>query len=240
MIISDKYRYVFVELPLTGTTAISKELRESYDGRPILNKHSPYHRFLEVADTGQRQYFVFSGIRNPLDETVSEYFKKKTDHHQRYSDPTKWKRNSGDVSEWSLKRYRFIRDENADFPKFLKKFYTRPYDNWSNLNHKKFDYIIRFERIRDDFARVISMLGLELVRPLPVVHQTGERNKDFACYYSANVIGHAARIFGPFMKEWGYEMPAEWAPVSVPLRSHVEFRLLRVARQIHWRRSLFE
>src|SRR2546426_260618 len=40
LIVSHKHRYVFVELPRTGSTAVRHELRELYDGTPILHKHS--------------------------------------------------------------------------------------------------------------------------------------------------------------------------------------------------------
>ena len=64
MVISDKYKYVFVELPRTGTTAISKELVENYDGKTILWKHAPLNKFLEQATPEQQAYFnsLVSGI----------------------------------------------------------------------------------------------------------------------------------------------------------------------------------
>ena len=67
MIISHKYKYLFVELPLTASTAVSKELRENYDGESILYKHATYHEFLKIASPEEKKYFVFSGMCNPLD-----------------------------------------------------------------------------------------------------------------------------------------------------------------------------
>ena len=32
MVVSDNYRYVFIELPLSGSTAVSNELCELYEG----------------------------------------------------------------------------------------------------------------------------------------------------------------------------------------------------------------
>ncbi len=88
MIISDTHRYLFVELPHTGTTAISQELRECYDGRKILHKHARYGDFLRGATASQRDYFVFSCIRNPLDEAVSIYARLRSDHRNAYSAAT--------------------------------------------------------------------------------------------------------------------------------------------------------
>ena len=89
MILSQKHGYVFVELPRTGCTAVGKELLSQYDGERILSKHSTYGDFLRIASDDQERYFAFSSIRNPLDDAVSHYFKLKTDHHGRFSDPTR-------------------------------------------------------------------------------------------------------------------------------------------------------
>jgi len=47
----------------------------------------PLSDFLAVASPEQRGYFVFTAIRNPLDDAVSDYFKYLTDHRARYSRP---------------------------------------------------------------------------------------------------------------------------------------------------------
>ena len=87
MILSDEHRYLFIELPHTGTTAISRELQEHYGGRPILTKHARYHQFRKIATREQESYFVFSCIRNPAEEAVTRYFRYKTDHGGRYTVP---------------------------------------------------------------------------------------------------------------------------------------------------------
>jgi len=40
VIISEKWKYIFVGLPYSASSAISKELIEKYDGKPLLGKHS--------------------------------------------------------------------------------------------------------------------------------------------------------------------------------------------------------
>ena len=46
MVIDHRYKFIFVELPLTATSAISKEIREQYGCEPFLNKHATYDDFL--------------------------------------------------------------------------------------------------------------------------------------------------------------------------------------------------
>ena len=235
MVISDKHKYLFVELPHTGSTAISKELCENYDGVTILSKHARYNQFLKIATPERRRYFVFSCMRNPLDEAVSVYFRYKTNHKGRYTNPAKWKRNGGSVSDYSLKAFNFVHRNSADFPAFLKRFYRKPYDDWSNLAHKKFDFIIRFENLQGDFSKVLDLLGIKLVRPLTVVNKTAEKGVNFWFYYPPEIFDYARKIFGPFMKEWNYDFPSEWGEKPIPLLSQVEFRLLRILRRVCWR-----
>lgn len=233
MIYSEKYKYLFIELPHTASTAINRELRELYDGTAILRKHAFYHDFVKKCDFDTEKLFVFSCIRNPMDEVVSIYFKYKTDHLGTVlnkDDPSKRIEN---VTRAAYKRYIFAK-ENDRFEAYFKKFYRVPYDNWSSLDHKKFDYVMRFEDLQDEFKRVLDLIGIQQVRPLPFLNKTREKN-DYLSYYTPEVIKHAKYVFGPFMKRWSYKFPAEWDNYSVPLSSEILFRVIGVIRKIYWK-----
>ena len=77
MVISHYYKYIFIETPQTGCSAIRNELLENYKGEIILNKHSVYSEFLASASKEEREYFAFSSIRNPLDKHTSSFLKLK-------------------------------------------------------------------------------------------------------------------------------------------------------------------
>ena len=234
MVISHDHRYLFVELPQTGSTAISRELRQHYGGQEILHKHATYGEFLKVADRDKRTYFVFSGIRNPLDNAVSSYFKCKTDHHGTYSSVSDRPAFSRFFFRNRSKGLEFIQKNNADFSTYFLRFYRYPYDNWSAISHRKFDFIIRFERIRQDFSRVLEMVGLEQARPLPIMHTTAEKHSEFASYYTPEAIRRAKHVFGSFMKRWGYEFPAEWGSHSISRMNRVEYEFLNLFRKFYW------
>ena len=127
MIISHKHKYLFVELPLTGSTAISSELRENYCGTKIISKHATYYDFLRNANDEEKTYFVFSCIRNPLDQAVSYYFKYKTNHKCRFTDPARLRKQKPIVKYMDLKKFNFIKKNNADFASFFLKFYRFRY-----------------------------------------------------------------------------------------------------------------
>ena len=155
MIISHKHRYLFVELPHTGTTAITKELRLNYDGKSILFRHATYQEFLLHATEDEKRYFVFSCIRNPMDDAVSCYFKYRNqvkgfigfdvDNKPSFSDRRDISRRI--IYRFRYNRYRYVHDNDADFAQFFLKYYRLPFDNWSSLSHHNFDYVIRFENM---------------------------------------------------------------------------------------------
>lgn len=239
MVISHTYKYVFVELPRTGSTAISRELCEHYAGVRILRKHSTYRDFLKVATPEEKNYFVFSGIRSPLDDAVSRYFKLKTNHRQRYTDPGKQKRRWSVVERIETRLFHYIEATDIDFATFFMKFYTVPYNNWATLDHKKFDFVIRFENLQEDFDTALRMIGIQPKRPLPVVNKTGQRESRFRSYYTPQTIKRAKRVFGPFMKQWGYAFPPEWDATTVPWWNQLEFHAVNLFRHFYWRHLRF-
>lgn len=236
MIISDKHRYVFVELPRTGSTAVRRELRNVYDGEPILRKHSTYEDFRAWANPDQRSYFAFSGIRNPLDDAVSHYFKLKTDHGQRIARVhTKQKREPWQHRIFDDLMFRFVKRTDADFATFFMRFYVLPRDTWASLSHHKLDYIIRFEHLEEDFGEVLRLIGLAQERPLPLVNRTSSRDPEYARYYTPETISRARRVFGPYMERWGYEFPADWNVKPPSALHHAEYRAFSYLARIYWR-----
>ena len=72
---------------MTGSSAIAKELCLNYQGEKYkkLRKHALYSSFLKVASDEEKNFFVFTSIRNPLDKLVSIYIKIKNNHRDRYT-----------------------------------------------------------------------------------------------------------------------------------------------------------
>ena len=229
LIISDRYRYLFIEQPHTASTAIHRELVELYDGRPILHKHATWPEFLAVATPEQKRYFVFAAIRNPLDEVVSNYFKYKSDHRGRYSDPGRLGRK-----RHRREAFDFVADDSRGFPDYLARYHRLPFDNDTLIHHRRMGYVIRYERLQEDFAEVLRRIGVEPVRPLPVVNKT-ELKGDYLSYYTPEAQDRARRVFGPFMGKWGYSLPASWPRGDVPLGARLRFRVLGVARYVYRR-----
>ncbi|HEY7847683.1 MAG TPA: sulfotransferase family 2 domain-containing protein [Candidatus Limnocylindria bacterium] len=234
MIISHRYRYVFVELPRTGSSAVRRELRELYDGVPVLHKHSTYDEFRRQASDAEREYFVFSAIRNPLDDAVSRYFKLKTDHHQRFSDTSRRKPRQPLTSMLDTRMFRYLSTTDADFSTFFLHFYKLPFDTWASLDHRRFDCVMRFERLADDFDAALRQIGIEPARRLPSRNVTGGRDQNFATYYSDAARRRAHRVFGPYMRRWGYEFPPDWDLPAPSAFDELGYRAYSRLARVYW------
>ena len=235
MIISHRYRYVFVEVPRTGSTAISAELRENYDGHEILRKHATYRDFLRLATPDERKYFTFAAVRNPLDVAVTRYVRLKNDVQQIYHDPRKVAYRNSLASRVERRVHVWVQRTDADFESFLRRWYVIPYDTWTTLDHDRMDGVIRFESLVSDFDATLRRIGVAPARELPVRNATPGRDRDWVAYYTQSAIRRAVWVFGPYMERWGYAFPSEWGPVHAPRWSYPMYGVAHVARSVYWK-----
>lgn len=236
MWISHHHKYVFIQLPRSGSTAIGRELRDYYDATKILYKHATYEDFLKIAGPEEKNYFVFSCIRNPLDDVLSIYTKYKKDHKNWYTNPEKVQRLKPWTRFVDKTSREFIVNENIDFETYFLKFYRIPYNNWSELSHHKFDFIIRFENLSQDFTKALRMMGIKPKRELPWINKSLGRDSKFSKYYtSPQLTDRAKRVFGPFMNKWGYDFPKEWGPYTLSRYHRAEFAFYNIFRRFYWK-----
>lgn len=221
MIISDTYKYVFIEIPNTGCTSVRRVLRERYDGRPVLHKHATYAELLRSDLCNRQDYFVFATVRNPLDTAVTQYEKMRSNHKGRYTDPKRIGTHS--VPHRVKRLFDLIHEGKADFATFLRHIHPQVYNNFYLLLHEEMDFIMRFENLNTDFTTAISRIGIESHEPLPHTNKTSEK-APFESYYTPDAIAHAVRVYGPYMAEWGYDFPDAWGDVRVPRSSNLRFR----------------
>ena len=56
MIVSHKYKYVFIALPRAASNAVAKEVMENYDGVQALNHHALYQDLLHAAGENKQLF----------------------------------------------------------------------------------------------------------------------------------------------------------------------------------------
>jgi hypothetical protein len=233
MVISHKHKYLFVEVPLTASWAIHNELCEFYGGSPILHKHAAWPEFRAIATNEERDYLVFGAVRHPMDEVVSGYHKLLTDHKKAFTSSEAM--NNLYIEEIDRLKYEFVGQGKTTFQDYFKRFHHHIYSNMIDLSSNRLDVVIRFENLQNDFAALLSQLGMTPIRPLPVSNQTGGRSRDWQQYYTADIKEQAMTVFGPFMQEWGYAWPDGWDVSSkFSVIDILQYRLRKVARKYYF------
>lgn len=233
MIICDRYKYLFIQVPQTACSAIAKELVDNYNGEPILRKHSNYYDFIRIAKETQKRYFSFCGVRNPLDSVVSTYVKHKKNHQGGYTNQKRLKVHGGWVTKRELEMFKFTQNETHSFGGFLKRFYRQAYTSNADVNRPYCDFVIRYENLNDDFSLLLQKIGIKQCRPLPTLNTT-EGKQDYLQYYTDQATKrYAVKTFGPFMRQWGYEFPADWPSKNYGYFAMGKYNLLTKLR-IHY------
>ena len=85
MLISHKYKFVFISIPKTGSTSIRNSLSQYGDVFSSTDPNSPV--YLHIKSKQLKKYFIenkwnwddyfkFAFVRNPWDSMVSQYYYK--------------------------------------------------------------------------------------------------------------------------------------------------------------------
>tara|TARA_Y100000589_G_scaffold50223_1_gene41804 strand:+ start:21895 stop:22677 length:783 start_codon:yes stop_codon:yes gene_type:complete len=177
MIISHKHKYIFVGLPFSGSSAISKELIEKYDGESIFTKHSNIQSVIKHKTINIKDYFVFAVYRDPIEINKSIYSKYINNTKGVFTDKKYLIKNGGHISKKSVNLYHYIKSNNTTFLEFIKLNNNRflPYDNVFSINEKYLDFVINFKNISDDFEIALNKIGIKSLRPLPIYNKTKDK-----------------------------------------------------------------
>ena len=230
MIVSDDHKFVFVEVPRTGTSSIANELMGNYGCRRIRPRHATLDEVYE-SDPSVRDYRVFAGKRHPLDSAVSFYFKLKNNHLGWYTDESKWAVNGGWIEPHVLEQFEFVNEHDADFAQYFRRYHRSV--QWLPWRHdlRRAEYVVAFEDLDNGFAEMLRILGLNQVAELPHANQTGNRDRDYSVHYTPDIRGQAVGVFGPMIRDLSYEFPESWGVVHPSRLASATYRLegLRVA-----------
>ncbi|MDP3897840.1 MAG: sulfotransferase family 2 domain-containing protein [Mesorhizobium sp.] len=190
MLLSIEKRFVFVHIPKTAGQSISAALApwavktEKTQFRRLLShlpvREDPTHAWPRPHGTARwlrhklpadmfDSYFKFAVVRNQFDFLVS-YF-----HYLRQNETS---RRHADALRWSF----------SEFLGYIgRKNRTNSVSQLSWITDAKggmlVDDLLRFERLDEDFARVLDRIGLGGAIALPHVNRT--QRKDYRDYYTA-------------------------------------------------------
>lgn len=195
MVISYKYKYLFVGLPNSGSSAISKELIENYSGEYIENKHTNIPFFKLNNKINLSDFIIFGVYRDPIDICFSQYNKIKVNAKGAYTNINLLKSKGGYVTNRQFKFFKSVQLNKLSFEEYLfNKYKFIPYDNMFSVNKPYFNFVIRFDNLNEDFLTVLNYCGINNTRNLPMYNVTDQKEK-------FNILNPkmANRIFSPFI-----------------------------------------
>ena len=239
MIISHRHRFIFVQVPQTGCTAIGSYLLDNVDCESVISKHTTIETAYHQLDHDVRSYAVVASVRNPIDQVMSSFYKLKSDHHGELEAAAD--DGGASIKANRMERLEWAADPAHGFDDYVLTFLRKPYAPIWLGSMRRADQLLRFESLADDFDRARAALGCPDGPPLAYANRTSRPRDDLQIdAVSGPARAQLLRMCGPFMREWGYSEPDGWpAPDAHPATSLAYWAIprLKVARKDIRRRT---
>jgi Sulfotransferase family len=183
IVVSDKFKCIFVEVPKTGSTSIRSII--GYAPKPHFN-------ICQIANEIDKErfvsYFKFGFVRNPWDRAVSLYERK----------------------EGLQLKSKMSFDQFVEWMKFSSCTCTRALPHryqldWFVSPHGDIlvDFIGRYESLQSDWAKIAARLNAN--PHLPKKRVNTERERDYSKYYSDRTKRIIAERFAVDIEYFGYK-----------------------------------
>jgi hypothetical protein len=204
MIISHKYRFIFIHIPKTGGVSIFNSLLPylgpndiSIDSEKRHTEGKKIELFLsqiygeEKAKEIWKNYFKFAFVRNPYDRVLSNYFYvRNTPEHIAYKNYLDYKSFKDAIKNIAIGRpcYEYIIDDEG---KIIV------------------DFIGRFENLQEDFNIICDKLNLPKIS---LVHDNKTNHKDYGEYYDKESRDIVDKRFKRDLEMFGYNFKKKINP----------------------------
>ena len=205
MIVSHKYKFIYIAVPKTASTSLGTALQEYCEGEPLISpkllaknpdfvqeketlppikKHMPARKIKKlVGPKIWKEYFKFTIERNPFDKLVSYYFMKKSD--EKHSCGNSFK-------EFVLN----CKNEVRNFPKGA--------NIYSLKGEIALDYIGHFETLEKDLDFICKKLGLPNLN-LGRKKSGFRPDRDYRKYYDEETKEIVSKHYAKEIEAFGYK-----------------------------------
>ena len=220
MILSHRYQFLFVHIAKTGGTSIRSALRTVRIREPLYIHQQLVRRICKL--TGHRigsmlprhasvltardtimaehflRYFKFAFVRNPWDRLVSSY-KHLERARQDVLQPHAI-HNFADFCHWVLRDELGYVGQRTN----LIESFRRPQSEYlvDHQGELLVDFVGRFERLEDDFAKVAKRL--QLPNPSLKHKRRSARDSDYRSYFTDDLAELAGRYYAADVRLFGY------------------------------------
>jgi len=216
MPISHDKRVLFIHVPKTGGTTISKILgipnEKTLNPKDLVSqrrylvgdlglheklRHLTYDEILEGHFFPKKtidSYFKFGFVRNTWDRFISGY--------------------CHDMGVWypNITDHRFgVEDLERYLHQEVNQFFWRPQVRYIYSGGRcAMDFVGRFENMESDWIRLCDMIGLKsqtksLIRVIRVRHGSKRRHKDYRRYFNDDTRKFVAKIYQEDIETFGYK-----------------------------------
>jgi hypothetical protein len=178
--INHKLKFIFVEIPKTGTTTI----RSTIEGWP--HSHMNIVELQNLLTEQQfKEYFKFAYVRNPWDRTVSLYHYIRRNSRHRYHKQC--------ISDGNFSTY--LKSEHLES-------LPQQYDFISKHGKNLLDFVGKFENLQEDFNIICDKIGIPKIK-LP--HKNKSNHKHYTEYYDDETRQIVAERYAKDIKYFGYK-----------------------------------
>ena len=224
-VISRPHRLLFIMAPRTGCTAIGELLRAELGGEDIPpadhpavvndgleQKHITLRQLLRaglLTPAERRALFVFSTVRNPFDSIVSLYVKQAAGYPTLKVDREQFVKRSGqrERSFRSAQESSFEEWLVANYEQSLRRRLSRRLRALRGERNKWLagaDFVMRYERLQEDFDDALRRAGVGRRLVMPHVNVTPGRERDYRAYYTPRARRIVESWFAAELAEFDY------------------------------------
>ena len=192
--ISYSHKFIFIHIPKTAGTTISTALRPYGLAGEGHNTLQHIQDESSITDDQLNTFYKFATVRNPWDLVVSQYFYSKMKNSY-------WHSEVNQHPDYKLAN-------NIIFKEFVRllvndKLNTsitrRQQSHWLD---KRLDFLIRFETLKEDFAKVCNKIGCSDVI---LKNINTSKHNHYSTYYDDESRDCVLNYFSKDIKRLGYE-----------------------------------
>ena len=199
MLISNRFKFVFVHNPKTAGNSITNSLKSMGAVLPNTHMHASV-RDMEIPNG----FYKFAFVRNPWDRMVSIYEfsnKKLKESQRRYGDLIGYDELAWGFEKWLTEGKMWEGNYKANvIPPLQQR--SQSYYVTDEQGNEVIDFIGRFEYLEEDMKKVIEATG---IRSATMPHDNATEHKHYREYYSDKSRKFVEKYFKWEIEKFGYE-----------------------------------